>query len=59
MELTNEMIAEAAAQGKCCFCGEKFSDENVFTALGWEETKISGMCEVCFDGLFEGMDDED
>lgn len=36
----------------CISCGEKFSDKNVFTELGWKETKISGMCEKCWDTIF-------
>ena len=36
----------------CVFCGEEFSDENVFTEAGWRETKISGSCEKCFDKMF-------
>jgi hypothetical protein len=26
---------------------------NVKSAAGWQETQISGICETCFDGLFE------
>ena len=44
---------------KCVSCDQPFTDSNVFTELGWKETKISGMCEVCFDGLFMKEDDED
>lgn len=44
---------------ECCIqCGEGFSNKNVFTEAGWCETTISGMCEVCFDELFQD-DDED
>ena len=36
----------------CITCAQPFTDANVYTALGWKETKISGMCEECFDDLF-------
>lgn len=42
-----------AAEGRCIKCGEPFSDENTHTAAGWKETHITGMCEDCFDGLFD------
>ena len=34
-------------------CKEAFSDKNVFTQAGWRETKISKMCESCWDNLFK------
>ena len=40
----------------CVSCKKPFSDKNVFTSAGWKETKISKMCEACWDDLFE--DDE-
>lgn len=36
----------------CIECGHEFNDKNVYSEAGWRETKISGMCEVCFDELF-------
>lgn len=42
-----------SAEARCIHCGEPFSSKNVFTREGLAEIKISGMCEVCFDGLFE------
>lgn len=36
----------------CIDCGQPFTDANVHTDEGWRETKISGMCEDCFDALF-------
>lgn len=36
----------------CVFCGEEFSDKNVFTDAGWRETKISGVCETCWNKSF-------
>ena len=58
MGVTTEYIKQCTAEKKCFACGKGFSDENVFTALGWEETKISGMCELCFDKCFEDEEDE-
>ena len=42
----------------CIECGHEFSDNNVYSDAGWRETKISGMCEVCFDEMFAEDDDE-
>ena len=36
----------------CVICHQPFTDENVFTELGWKETKISHICEKCFNRLF-------
>lgn len=41
----------------CCTCGERFTSDNVFTDAGWAETRISGMCERCFDTLMQDIDD--
>jgi ribosomal protein L37AE/L43A len=38
--------------GRCVECGQPFSASNVYTPEGWKETKISGMCEKCFDKAF-------
>lgn len=37
----------------CVFCRKPFSGENVLTRSGWRETQISGICEVCFDNMFQ------
>lgn len=37
----------------CLMCKEEFSEKNVFTEAGARETQISGLCETCFDSLFE------
>lgn len=37
----------------CNECFQPFSEANVHTQDGWKETRLSGMCEDCFDGLFE------
>ncbi len=44
---------------KCFNCGEPFDDGNTYTQLGWIETQISGICECCFDSLFEPEEEED
>jgi len=43
----------------CVSCCDPFDPDNTHSALGWAETQISGMCEDCFDNLFqdEGEDD--
>lgn len=42
------------SEARCLQCGEPFSKHNVFTREGMAEIAISGICEKCFDGLFEG-----
>ena len=44
---------ERPKAGCCISCKQPFSDVNVFTDAGWRETKISGMCEACFDDIFK------
>jgi predicted Zn-ribbon and HTH transcriptional regulator len=41
---------------KCRECKQLFSDKNVHTSAGWKETRISGICEDCFDAMFAGDD---
>lgn len=43
---------QQAVPGNCRSCKEPFSDKNVHSAAGWAETRISGMCEDCFDAAF-------
>ncbi len=38
---------------KCIACHLPFSAANVFTEAGARETQLSGLCEACFDNLFE------
>lgn len=52
-------IQQCQKEGRCIQCGEEFTDSNVFTDAGWREVAISCLCERCFDGLFEGMDEDD
>ena len=51
----------AATQGNfqlvCLECDKPFSLSNVHTSEGWKETQLSGLCEDCFDGLFEDEGD--
>lgn len=42
----------------CVSCKQPFSDKNVYTELGWKETKISKLCEKCWDGMFAGSEDD-
>lgn len=37
----------------CVSCCEPFDGDNTQTPAGWRETQISGMCEHCFDNLFD------
>lgn len=37
----------------CVSCKQPFTDKNVFTPLGWKETKISKLCEACWDNMFK------
>ena len=52
---------ERALRDRCRNCGERFSEANVYSHAGWLETKISGLCEVCFDTLADliAKDDDD
>jgi hypothetical protein len=40
-------------EGHCWHCQKPYSEETVFTEAGWRETKLSGLCEVCFDEMFQ------
>jgi len=44
--------------GHCIQCREGFSPSNVYSEAGWRETKISGLCERCFDEICKEPDDE-
>lgn len=42
------------SEARCISCKEPFVYMgNVFTPEGMKEIAISGLCEKCFDGLFE------
>lgn len=38
---------------KCIQCTAPFSSANTHTAAGWRDTQIVGMCEDCYDNLFQ------
>lgn len=44
---------ENKRERRCIFCGLPFTDENVFTEAGWRETRISHVCEKCFNDIFK------
>jgi len=44
-------VAPSDIPGHCIKCREGFSPSNVYTDAGWRETKISGLCERCFDEI--------
>lgn len=37
----------------CTECGQPFGPKNTYSAAGWRDTQIIGMCKVCFDELFD------
>jgi hypothetical protein len=46
-------------EAKCIQCRDPFKfGVNVFTREGAAEVRISGMCERCFDALFDEDDDQ-
>lgn len=50
----NTLFAEGRVRyTQCVRCLDYFSDDNTHSKAGWAETQISGMCEDCFDNLFE------
>ena len=51
--ITTEELEYRSKNNLCVYCGEPFSSSNVHTHAGWAETRISGACENCFDGMFE------
>lgn len=59
IEFRDLSIAVDVPHSTCIVCDQPFTKDNVSTPEGWAETKISGMCENCFDELFEGDDDGD
>ena len=42
----------------CVHCNEPFSHKNVYSAEGWAETQISGLCEKCFDLILKTEEDD-
>ncbi|HEX7115657.1 MAG TPA: hypothetical protein VF193_11050 [Steroidobacter sp.] len=54
---SSAIIVAPASAPKCRSCRQPFSDANVHTSAGWAETRISGMCEDCFDAMFAEEDE--
>lgn len=46
-------VLRAHEKGICVACGE-FAAPRIYSPEGRAEYQISGMCEVCFDDMFEG-----
>ena len=44
---------------RCIECGRPFTDANVHSNDGWRETRISGLCEDCFDAATEEDEEDD
>lgn len=49
---------------RCLSCNKPFvfglkkgKDVNIYSLLGAKEVAISGLCEICFDGLFDGEEE--
>lgn len=51
-----ELDLSAKMKDCCVSCGEPFSATNVYSEAGWNEIKLSGMCEKCFDELMAEED---
>jgi hypothetical protein len=52
----NSIVIRTAVQAlepRCRSCKQPFSDKNVHTDAGRREIQISGICEDCFDRMFE------
>lgn len=53
-QLFGQTSTEAQDQGICIECKQPaVLGVNIFTPAGSREYKISGLCEVCFDKIFE------
>lgn len=40
-----------------CYCCGRVAKEHCYSAAGLRETEISGMCEECWDKMFEEEDE--
>ena len=48
------------SEARCIKCGEPFKNGvNVFTKAGFAEVAISGLCETCFDAIFQNEEGEE
>jgi hypothetical protein len=52
-QLAEDCYGEQPNGKTCLECKQPFSDRNTHSEAGWKETQISGLCEDCFDALFE------
>lgn len=58
-KLSLELFGETK-EGCCIECKKPFEDGvNVHTEAGWRETKLSRMCESCFDDMEIISEDEE
>lgn len=57
-EMRTTMFGPTPA-GCCVKCKQPFSDANVHTSAGWRETKLSLMCEDCWDAAMKPLEDDD
>ncbi len=48
---------EAISRGKCTTC-KRDASQHIYSAAGQREYRISGMCEECFDEMFQDDGDE-
>lgn len=51
-----EQLYGKTEPGCCVQCKRPFTSLNVYTEAGWRETKISKMCECCWDHLFSSKE---
>ena len=54
-DLFGQTKDEATQTGLCIDCGED-AEANSYSEAGRKEYHISGICEKCFDGMFEEDD---
>ena len=40
-----------------CYCCGRVAKEHCYSAAGLRETEISGMCEECWDNMFDEEDE--
>lgn len=55
VETMREKLFGKTEPGCCVDCKQPFSDLNVHTEAGWRETRISGLCEDCWDWMVNKM----
>jgi hypothetical protein len=54
-EIYGKNPSDCMAEGVCIQCGEN-AMENCYSEVGRKEFYISGLCEKCFDSIFEDID---